>query len=259
MDCTTLPSQLVESELFGHERGAFTGADRRVPGRVELAHGGTLFLDEIGDLPPEMQGKLLRFLQDRTFERVGGRQELSSDVRILCATHRDLERYVADGKFREDLYYRVRVIEIEIPPLRARGPDEIEQLATYFVSLQARRHGREAPSIEPAAMAALRAHRWPGNVRELEHQMESAVVLCTDGRITPELLPTRRLVRDSTPPAQQGVHLPVGMTLDDATRRYVEAVLEACEGNKTRAARMLRIGRNTLARALDGEREGRER
>ncbi|HQP34359.1 MAG TPA: sigma-54-dependent Fis family transcriptional regulator [Polyangiaceae bacterium] len=259
VDCTTLPSQLVESELFGHERGAFTGADRRVPGRVELAHGGTLFLDEIGDLPPEMQGKLLRFLQDRTFERVGGRQELSSDVRILCATHRDLERYVADGKFREDLYYRVRVIEIEIPPLRARGPDEIERLATYFVSLQARRHGREAPSIEPAAMAALRAHRWPGNVRELEHQMESAVVLSTDGRITPELLPTRRLVRDSTPPAQQGVHLPVGMTLDDATRRYVEAVLEACEGNKTRAARMLRIGRNTLARALNGDREGEDR
>ena len=256
VDCTTLPAQLVESELFGHERGAFTGADRRVPGRVELAQGGTLFLDEIGDLPSEMQGKLLRFLQDRRFERVGGRQELAADVRILCATHRNLEKLVSEGKFREDLYYRVRVIEIEIPPLRARGPDEIEQLALYFAALHARRYGRPAPEIEPATMAVIRAHRWPGNVRELEHQMESAVVLSTDGRITPDLLPTQRLMRYSDHPPPDGATIPVGLTLAEATRKYVEAVLAANGGNKTRAAKSLQIGRNTLARALSGEPDG---
>ena len=132
VDCTTLPAQLVESELFGHERGAFTGADRRVPGKVELAEGGTLFLDELGDLPLDIQGKLLRFLQERTFERVGGRQTLRADVRVVCATHRDLERAVAEGRFREDLYYRVRVVEIDLPPLRERGADEIEALARHF-------------------------------------------------------------------------------------------------------------------------------
>jgi Nif-specific regulatory protein len=250
VDCTTLPSQLVESELFGHERGAFTGADRRVPGRVELAAAGTLMLDEIGDLPPEMQGKLLRFLQDRRFERVGGRQELTADVRIVCATHRDLERAVAKGTFREDLYYRMRVLEIEIPPLRTRGPDEIEQLANYFAVEHARRHGRPPTTIEPAAMAILRAHDWPGNVRELEHWIESAVVLSTNARITPALLPVGKRPRIETTPSKPEVRIALGLSLGDATRQYIDATLQACDGNKTRAARSLRVGRNTLARAL---------
>src|SRR4029077_9375953 len=156
VDCTTLPPQLVESELFGHERGAFTGADRRVPGRVEMAEGGTLFLDEIGDLPLDMQGKFLRLLQDRTFERVGGRQTMTADVRVVCATHQDLERLVEEGKFREDLYYRIRVVEIEIPPLRKRGEDEIEQLARHFADMYAKRYRRPAPTFAPDVLAILR-------------------------------------------------------------------------------------------------------
>jgi len=255
VDCTTLPAQLVESELFGHERGAFTGADRRVPGRVELANGGTLLLDEIGDLPGEMQGKLLRFLQERKFERVGGRQELTTDVRILCATHRNLEAAVEQGTFREDLYYRVRVLEIEIPPLRARGHDEVRSLAEYFAAEHARRHGRRGAVIEPAAMKLILAHGWPGNVRELEHWIESAVVLSPDGIITPAQLPQPRRVHASRGEAAE-VSLPLGMSLAEATKGYIEATVLACDGNKTRAAKSLQVGRNTLARALSSGEKG---
>jgi Nif-specific regulatory protein len=183
VDCTTLPRELVESELFGHERGAFTGADRRVLGRVESAAGGTLFLDEIGDLPLDMQGKFLRLLQDRAYERVGGREALHADVRVVCATHQDLERAVAEGRFRQDLYYRVRVVEIELPPLRARGGGEVEQLAMHFADLYARRYGRPSPIFAPDARAALDAHTWPGNVRELEHWIESAIVLALEATV----------------------------------------------------------------------------
>jgi Nif-specific regulatory protein len=259
VDCTTLPAQLVESELFGHERGAFTGADRRVPGKIELAEGGTVFLDELGDLPAEIQGKLLRFLQDRTFERVGGRQTITADVRVVLATHRDLERAVAEGRFREDLYYRARVVEIELPPLRARGPEEIEGLARHFAAMYAERYGRPAPRFDPGALAALRDHRWPGNVRELEHWIESAIALAPDGRVTTAHLPTRRGPTNGAPagtaaaaPSAAGpsVELPTGLALEEATRRYVEATIAACDGNKTEAARRLRIGRNRIARAL---------
>jgi len=316
VDCTTLPQQLVESELFGHERGAFTGADRRVPGKVELADGGTLFLDELGDLPLDIQGKLLRFLQERTFERVGGRQTLRADVRIVCATHRNLEQAVSAGKFREDLYYRVRVVEIDLPPLRDRGPEEIERLARHFAEMYAHRYERPAPRFEADALKAIKGHTWPGNVRELEHWIESAIALAPDGKITSGHLPLRRREvggsspvspvvsagppsstlspasagppssawsfgadRDSTlevpvdkifgspapanttpipvvaPPAQKAggageVCIPHGLTLDEAVTRYVEATVEACDGNKTEAARRLDVGRNTIARAL---------
>jgi DNA-binding NtrC family response regulator len=245
VDCTTLPIQLVESELFGHERGAFTGADRRVPGRVELAQGGTLFLDEIGDLPSDVQGKLLRFLQERTFERVGGRQTMTADVRVVCATHQDLEARVAEGRFREDLYYRIRVVEIEIPPLRARGAAEIEQLANHFAEMYSKRYGRPSPAIAPEAMALLHAHAWPGNVRELEHWIESAIVLAPDGRIHAAHLP-----RPKRPSAARGFEVPLGLTLDEASRRYVAATVHACDGNKAEAARRLDIGRNTIGRIL---------
>jgi Nif-specific regulatory protein len=259
VDCTTLPSQLVESELFGHERGAFTGADRRVPGKVELAHGGTLFLDEIGDLPHDVQGKLLRILQDRTFERVGGRQTMTADVRVVCATHQDLERLVAEGRFREDLYYRIRVVEIEIPPLRARGPAEIVELARHFAHLYAARYKRPAPVLADDALALLRAHAWPGNVRELEHWIESAVVLSPAGRITASHLPRPRRPLAAVPAASAaspgGAQMPTGLTLDEAIKRYVTATLDACDGNKAEAARRLAIGRNTIARILKGERD----
>ena len=254
VDCTTLPTQLVESELFGHERGAFTGADRRVPGKVEMANGGTLFLDEIGDLPSDVQGKLLRFLQERSFERVGGRQTLATDVRVVCATHQDLERLVGEGKFREDLYYRIRVVEIEIPPLRTRGPDEIEQLARHFADMYAARYRRPAPELSEDAIRVLRNHAWPGNVRELEHWIESAVVLAPDGRIGASHLPRlRRFASSSNMPVAaplppDTVGIPLGLTLDEATRRYVEATLESCDNNKTETARRLGVGRNTIGR-----------
>ncbi|HEY4119321.1 MAG TPA: sigma-54-dependent Fis family transcriptional regulator [Byssovorax sp.] len=253
VDCTTLPAQLVESELFGHERGAFTGADRRVPGKVELAEGGTLFLDEIGDLPTDIQGKLLRFLQDRAFERVGGRQTLLADVRIVCATHRDLEAAVDRGRFREDLYYRARVVEIDLPPLRERGADEIEALARHFADVFAARYARPSPRFDDDALAAIVAHDYPGNVRELEHWIESAIALAPDGRVALAHLPSRRRARPATPddaaeaPAKA---LSLGLTLDEATRRYVRATVDACGGNKTEAARKLGVGRNKVSRAL---------
>jgi transcriptional regulator with GAF, ATPase, and Fis domain len=260
VDCTTLPAQLVESELFGHERGAFTGADRRVPGKVELAEGGTLFLDELGDLPLDIQGKFLRLLQERSFERVGGRQTLTADVRVVCATHRDLERAVDEGRFREDLYYRARVVEIDLPPLRARGPEDIETLARHFADLYAQRYGRPQPVFATEALAAIRAHAWPGNVRELEHWIESAIALAPDGRVSAAYLPGRRGDTGSLPAvkrvveapgaAAEQVTLPLGLSLDEATSRYAEAVVTASEGNKTEAAKRLGIGRNTLARLV---------
>jgi len=258
VDCTTLPGQLVESELFGHERGAFTGADKRVPGRVELAEHGTLFLDEIGDLPLDVQGKLLRFLQERTFERIGGRATLEADVRVVAATHRDLEAAVAAGTFREDLYYRVRVVEMTLPSLRARGADEIDALAAHFAVMYAKRYGRPVPRLDPAALAVLHAHTWPGNVRELEHWVESAVVLSRDGIIRPEHFPkprgTQMRVGPSTvlaPPASRdAVIVPHGLSLEEAERLYGAATLEACGGNKTEAARRLGISRNRVGRIL---------
>jgi len=255
VDCTTLPAQLVESELFGHERGAFTGAERRVRGKVEMAHEGTLFLDEIGDLPMEMQGKLLRFLQDRSFERVGGRETLVADARVVCATHRDLRKAVEAGKFREDLFFRVRVVEIDVPPLRERGADEIEILARHFAAMYAKRYARPIPVFESEALAALRSHQWRGNVRELEHWVESAVVLSPDGRLAEELLPQSRHPGELAGTAGKASRVgstPIadGLTLDQAMIQYIRACVERCGGNKTEAARQLGVGRNTVARAM---------
>jgi DNA-binding NtrC family response regulator len=274
VDCTTLPAQLVESELFGHERGAFTGADRRVPGKVELAEGGTLFIDELGDLPPDIQGKLLRFLQERTFERVGGRQTLRADVRVVAATHVALERAVEEGRFRRDLYYRVRVVEIELPRLVDRGGDEIEALARHFADLYAARYARPSPRLSDGAIAALRAHTFPGNVRELEHWIEAAIALAPDGLVLAEHLPRPRLGREGPPrerprpepaphePASSGssgssasrapsLELTLDRPLAEVERRYARAVLDDAGGNKSEAARRLGISRNTLGRLLD--------
>jgi transcriptional regulator with GAF, ATPase, and Fis domain len=183
VDCTTLPAALVESELFGHERGAYTGADSRVIGKVEAAHGGTLFLDEIGELPLPLQGKLLRFVQERRFERVGGRETLAADVRLVAATNRDLAAMSAAGQFRSDLYFRLRVVEIEIPTLRARGGDDVVDLASHFIDQMARRYRKGTLRLDEAAKPALAAYPWPGNVRELENTIERAVVLCQGSSI----------------------------------------------------------------------------
>lgn len=241
VDATTLPRELVESELFGHERGAFTGADRRVLGRVEAANSGTLFLDEIGDLPLELQGKLLRFLQDKTFSRVGGREEHKVDVRLIAATHRDLETLVRDGKFREDLYYRLRVIEIALPPLRVRGKQDVLELAMHFAEDFAKRYNKPPPSLALDAEATLLTHAFPGNVRELEHWIESAVVLSDDGVLRASHFP---LARPQTPAASE--------VLDDVIAEHVRRVLVRLSGNRTEAAKVLGISRNTLAKYVRG-------
>jgi transcriptional regulator with GAF, ATPase, and Fis domain len=204
VDCTTLPANLVESELFGHERGAYTGADARVQGKVELAHRGTLFLDEIGELPLALQGKLLRFLQERRFERVGGRRTLEADVRIVAATNRDLADMVQQGSFRSDLYYRVRVVDIDLPSLQARGGRDILSLADHFVGVFGRRYEKRGVRLSPEAREALVRHTWPGNVRELEHAIERAVVLCRDNAIDAQslgLLPSSSRTRTGPIPA----------------------------------------------------------
>ncbi|MFH1809185.1 MAG: sigma-54-dependent Fis family transcriptional regulator [Pseudomonadota bacterium] len=246
VDCTTLPAGLIESELFGHERGAFTGADRRVQGKFELAQGGTLFLDEIGDLPMALQGKLLRFLQEHCFERLGGRQTLHADVRVISATNADLEQLVAEGKFRRDLYYRLRVVEMRVPSLQERGPRDIGRLAEHFLDLYARRHRRPARALSDDALRQLLAHDWPGNVRELEHCIESAVVLARDELIRPEQLS----LPGHGAATSGGVGYTPGTRLDEVERDHILRTVEACQGNQSEAARLLGIGRNTLARKL---------
>jgi DNA-binding NtrC family response regulator len=252
VDCTTLPTTLVESELFGHERGAFTGAERRNPGRIEAAQGGTLFLDEIGELDVALQAKLLRLIQDRVFERVGGRELHQADVRVLVATHRDLARMVEQGSFRQDLYYRIRVLELCMPALRERGEAEVDALAMHFLGLYARRHGKRELGFDEAATLALRRHPWPGNVRELEHAVERGVILAEGKTIEPCHLglPVRPPRGASSTGRTEGVVLPHGLTLDAATARYARATVEACDGNHSLAAKRLGIGRNTLARKM---------
>jgi Nif-specific regulatory protein len=250
VDCTTLPAGLIESELFGHERGAFTGADRQVQGKVELAHGGTLFLDEIGDLQLPLQGKLLRFLQDHRFERVGGRRTLRADVRVITATNADLERLVEAGAFRRDLYYRVRVVELVVPPLRERGAHDVQRLTHFFIERFARRYRREVRAIDVTAMQHLQAYDWPGNVRELEHCIESAVVLCGGERIEERHLSLPGRARAAPPGRWAGY--PPGMPLREVIQHHVRQTLEHCGGNRSEAARLLKIGRNTLLRRLRG-------
>ncbi len=249
VDCAALPAGLIESELFGHERGAFTGADRRVVGKFEQAEGGTLLLDEIGDLPLLLQGKLLRFLQEREFERLGGRQTLRADVRVISATNADLEALVAKGAFRQDLYYRVRVVQLQVAPLRDRGPSDVRRLAEHFLGRYARKYRRPARRFSDAAVARLAAHAWPGNVRELEHCVESAVVLCLA-----EVIEDAQLSLPGGLPGDDVAARPAGydpeLPLAEVERDHIRRVLEHCDGNRTEAARKLGIGRNTLARKL---------
>ena len=181
LNCAAIPTGLLESELFGHEKGAFTGAIGQKVGRFELAHRGTLFLDEVGDIPPELQPKLLRVLQEREFERLGGTKTIKVDVRLVAATHRDLARMVADGRFREDLYYRLNVFPLALPPLRER-PEDIPRLVHHFIQRFARRLGRQIETIPTAAMEALLRYPWPGNVRELQNVIERAVILSPSRR-----------------------------------------------------------------------------
>ncbi|MEZ4236035.1 MAG: sigma 54-interacting transcriptional regulator [Myxococcota bacterium] len=247
VDCAALPESLVENELFGHERGAFTGADREAHGKVAAANGGTLFLDEIGELPLPAQGKLLRLLQDRVFVRVGGTEPRPVNVRFVCATHRDLEQMVADGKFRDDLYWRLRVVDIEVPPLRRRGHVDLDRLVDHFLYEYARRHGRDV-RLSERARALIHAHPWPGNVRELEHCVESAVVLAPGPVIEADQLSLGG--RRPPPELPEGAFVTAPRPLAEVERDYVRHVLALCDGSRTEAARRLGIGRNTLARKL---------
>ncbi len=271
VDCTTLPEALIENELFGHEKGAFTGADKTTQGKFEVAAGGSLFIDEIGELPLKLQGKLLRVLQDREFERVGGTKTLQADVRVVCATHRDLAAMVDAGAFREDLYYRIKVVPLETPPLRERGTADLLRLVEHFVSSFGRRHKRPQVRISDAALGRLKAHTFPGNIRELEHVIESAVVMC-DGDVieTRDLAVAERrsgrTITGSIPAvvvSASGVPSAVGIVVGDPNvplaqleAEHVRLVLEAVGGNQSEAARRLGIGRNTLARKLSGEPDG---
>ncbi|HSP80232.1 MAG TPA: sigma-54-dependent Fis family transcriptional regulator, partial [Myxococcaceae bacterium] len=254
VDCASLPATLIANELFGHEKGAFTGADHRVPGKFEMADGGTVFIDELGELPLPVQGKLLRVLQDREFERVGGTQTLKVDVRIVAATNRELSKMVAEGKFREDLYYRIKVVELVLPPLRERGAEDIERLARHFIASAARRHRLPVPKLSASALERLKRYRWPGNVRELENCIESAVVLC-EGEILEEHLPLPTVHGSSPAPLERAEGVVQEAMLEllplaEVEKRYILRVLESVKGNRTAAARALQIGRNTLGRKL---------
>jgi two-component system NtrC family response regulator/two-component system response regulator HydG len=242
--CAALPETLLESELFGHEKGSFTGATYTRAGRFELADGGTLFLDEIGDISPTVQVKLLRFLEEREFERVGGNRTFKVDVRIVCATHRDLSKKIAEGTFREDLYYRLNVIEIEIPPLRARRGD-IPLLIQHFTRKYAQANRKDVKGVSDEALALLLQHGWPGNVRELENAIERAVVLCTDPVLTPAHFPTLRRMAvaaaQSAPPSGSGSISIPGSTLALIEREAILRTLEAVGGSTSRAASILQI------------------
>ena len=232
VNCAALSPTLIESEMFGHERGAFTGAVGQHPGRFERAHGGTLFLDEIGELDAGLQAKLLRVIQEKTFERVGGTRQITADVRILAATNRDLKQLVADGKFREDLYYRLSAFPIELPPLRER-PSDIRRLARFFLERAARELGKSGLTMTPEAETVLMAYAWPGNVRELENTMERLAILC-EGAIEPDDLPL----------TGSGPVRPV--RFKDIERQAIEDALRENEGNRTRTAKQLGISLRTL-------------
>ena len=230
LHCAALAETLLESELFGHEKGAFTGAVGRREGRFKQADGGTLFLDEIGEISPAIQVKLLRFLQERTFERVGGNETVKVDVRIIAATNRDLDAEVAAGKFREDLYYRLNVVNIEMPPLRAR-PSDLLPLATLFLHRFAKENGKRIDGFADDAVERIGAYRWPGNVRELENVIERAVVLCDGSKLTAKHLPAG--VGASS---RASVRIP-GSTMDEIERHAILTTLEACGGGRRRRRR----------------------
>jgi two-component system response regulator AtoC len=253
VNCAALPESLLESELFGHERGAFTGAIARRHGRFELADGGTIFLDEVGELDPGSQKKMLRVLQFGQFERVGGSETLTTDVRVVAATNKDLQAELAAGGFREDLFYRLNVVRIDLPPLRERRED-IPALVAHFLDRYRRTPSAPVTRISDEAMTAILAHDWPGNVRELENVIQRAVVLSTSGVIAPSdleltgpsvtgsALDFGQLVRDSVPLKQ---------VLSDVEREMITEALRQADGNRSAAARSLHIYRRLLYQKME--------
>ncbi|MBC6719348.1 sigma-54 dependent transcriptional regulator [Treponema sp. Marseille-Q4130] len=243
--CAALSETLLESELFGHEKGAYTGAEKMQKGRFELAHESTIFLDEIGEVNANVQVKLLRVLQDHKIIRVGGEKTIDIDVRVIAATNRDMEKEVKEGRFREDLYYRLNVVHIAVPPLRERR-DDIPLLLNAFLKEYAKENGKNVTGIDNRARALLYKYDWPGNIRELRNCIESAVVMCGGNEITPEDLPPTVSASIAAP----SITIPVGTTLDDAEKAIICENLAANKGNKSKTADILGIGRKTLHRKL---------
>jgi len=257
LNCAAMPEALLESELFGHAKGAFTDAKAARTGLFVQAHGGTLFLDEVGELPLTLQPKLLRALQERVVRPLGGDTEVPFDARIVAATNRDLELAVAEGRFREDLYYRLNVIGVELPPLRARGNDVLA-LSQRFIEQFATRTGKRVVGLSPAAAQRLLTYGWPGNVRELQNCLERAVALTSFEELTVDDLPERvrnysqpKAVPENTDPSEL-------VTLEEVERRYIHRVLEAVGGSRTLAARVLGVDRKTLYRKLERDDEAKK-
>lgn len=256
VNCGAIPEALLESELFGHARGAFTGAHQSKPGRIGVAEGGTLLLDEIGELSLGLQVKLLRVLQSREYSPIGDTRVLRADVRVVAATNMDLDKAVLEGRFRQDLYYRLNVIMLQVPELRARAGD-IPQLAEHFMAVAREKTGREVREISRAALRLLCDHTWPGNVRELENTIERAVLLCTSERIEPADLPVR--LRGLGSPGQDAPMLPdAGIDLRAAVESYendlIRQALERTGWNKNRAAHLLKLNRTTLVEMMKRKR-----
>jgi DNA-binding NtrC family response regulator len=243
LHCAALAESLLESELFGHERGSFTGAMARKDGRFSLADGGTLFLDEIGEISPSIQVKLLRFLQEHEFERVGGTQTIRVDVRVIAATNRNLPEEVAKGRFREDLFYRLNVVSLEMPPLRDRKSD-IPALARFFLDRYAKANDKKIEELSPQTLELLVSHDWPGNVRELENAIERAVVLATGSQIEPRHLPTT--VRPSAGGGTPGMPVIPGATMAELERYAILETMKATGGSTSKAAEMLGISTRTI-------------
>lgn len=246
VNCAALSESLLESELFGHEKGAFTGAVARKRGRFELADGGTIFLDEIGEINQNVQIKILRVLQERQFERVGGEETLNVDVRVIAATNKNLEQEIEEGRFREDLYYRLNVVSINVPPLRERK-DDIPLMISAFLEEFAAANGKNIVGIDNRARSALYNYDWPGNIRQLKNCMESAVVMCAGSKITLDDLPPT-ISRTSS---EDAIVVPAGIPMAEAEKIIILKNLALNRGNKTKTADILGIGRKTLHRKLD--------
>jgi transcriptional regulator with PAS, ATPase and Fis domain len=249
VNCAAIPETLLESEIFGHERGAFTGAEGRRQGLFELAAGGTLFLDEVAEMAPATQAKLLRVLEERSFRRLGGSEEIQVDVRVLAATNRDPARALEQGKLREDLYYRLNVFTLELPPLRERKED-IPLLVAAFIREVNERNQRNVAGIEEDALEALRSYHWPGNLRELRNVVERSVIVAKGSRIRKEDLPPSIVSPQSRTRPEAAVEFAVGTTVEEAEKNLILKTLDATGQNKTRAAEILGISLKTLHNKL---------
>jgi len=249
INCAALPEGLIESELFGHEKGAFTGAFKRKAGKFELAHGGTLLLDEIGEMPMAMQAKLLRVLQEREVSKVGGDEPVLVDVRVVATTNRNLEKDVHDGRFREDLFYRLNVFHVSLPPLRERKQD-IPGLVDHFIHRFNEENGFSVDGMETSCLSALTAYDWPGNIRELENAVERAVVLTRSGKLRDDVFAPRSGTARTGGQVAGGAGFKAGMTVSQAEKELILMTLEHCGQNRTRAAQMLDISIRTLRNKL---------